>query len=349
MYCHICSEKISSGRDHNMHYASCKPKSQSKDEFRVALIQHSNTNIYFCPGLFKSLYTKKGYSTLELSKILNLPYSSIQFFIKFYKIEKRSLNKSTTNRVKDKRAKTNLQLYGHENCLGKNTPAYHKRNNTIKERYGVDNVFQIKEIIDHINGYMLETYGRLRISNPEKQKETKQNWSEEFKIEYGDKISKIKRKNNNPNLTDEQLNELVKNRNNILLPMDRMNLFESKISSVLTKMNLSHSFAKKIDKYYPDFVLENSNILIECQGDFWHANPKFYRPGEILSFPKEKIKTDKIWANDYKKLKNYTSLGYRVIYIWENDIHHQSDDEICEFICNLLQRELHHFHLNLQP
>ena len=61
--------------------------------------------------------------------------------------------------IKKKAQNTNLEKYGSENPLSKGTIAYNKRNKTVKEVYGVDNVFQNNAIKEKISKTNLEKYG----------------------------------------------------------------------------------------------------------------------------------------------------------------------------------------------
>ena len=64
-----------------------------------------------------------------------------------------------------------------------------------------------------------------------------------------------------------------------------------------------------------DFYLSDYNILIEADGDYWHANPTKYSDIELLT-EIQKINID----ND--KFKNNLAIenGYNLIRFWENDI-----------------------------
>lgn len=69
-------------------------------------------------------------------------------------------------------------------------------------------------------------------------------------------------------------------------------------------------------KYQYDFRINNTRILIEAQGDYWHANPKldrYKKEEDLFEFQIEKRKLDKI---KYEYAKSY---GWKVFYIWEND------------------------------
>ena len=81
-----------------------------------------------------------------------------------------------------------------------------------------------------------------------------------------------------------------------------------------------------------DFII-NNNILLEVNGDYWHANPKFYGEGkrEISERQNFKIK------RDIEKKAAAEQIGYRVFYIWEDDIKNENY-KIIEEIKNELNR-----------
>ena len=54
---------------------------------------------------------------------------------------------------------TNLRLYNDTNVLGKNSPIYEKRNQTVRDKYNCDNVFQTQEVKDKMKITMLRDYG----------------------------------------------------------------------------------------------------------------------------------------------------------------------------------------------
>ena len=88
------------------------------------------------------------------------------------------------------------------------------------------------------------------------------------------------------------------------------------------------------------FDFRIGNILLEIQGDFWHANPKFYKESYELSFPGNiKIKAKDLWEKDYRKKVLAESRGYTLLYIWENDIKN------CKNLKELIVRQLEQFHL----
>ena len=93
----------------------------------------------------------------------------------------------------------------------------------------------------------------------------------------------------------------------------RQNLWLDQLNIMNRKFVIKH----KNKRYKPDGYDPKTNTIYEFLGDFWHGNPEIYNLDDI------NIKCDKT----FKKLNEYTfqrfdeikSLGYKIIYIWEND------------------------------
>lgn len=75
------------------------------------------------------------------------------------------------------------------------------------------------------------------------------------------------------------------------------------------------------------------NIVIEIDGDYWHANPSKYNSDSIIAggrYAKE------IWAEDIQENHELNKLGYYIIRIWESDIKSGIDDAAIPLL-NLLR------------
>lgn len=79
--------------------------------------------------------------------------------------------------------------------------------------------------------------------------------------------------------------------------------------------------------YLLDFYDKTKNLIIEFQGDFWHANPNKYSSDDILKFPKSIIENHvqltakEIWEYDQNK-KNFICQELNnpiYLQIWESD------------------------------
>lgn len=73
--------------------------------------------------------------------------------------------------------------------------------------------------------------------------------------------------------------------------------------------------------------------IIEFNGDFWHANPKFYSADDKLPRPGSQYTTAKnIWKRDALRKKALEALGYRVMIVWENDYHTDAESVIADCV-----------------
>ena len=88
---------------------------------------------------------------------------------------------------------------------------------------------------------------------------------------------------------------------------------------IIENARFYHKVNKKrfeIDIYLPDLKLG-----IEYNGDFWHANPMFYKESDILKLGgKSNINTAKqIWEKDVQKINLIKEIGISLLIFWEYD------------------------------
>ena len=55
---------------------------------------------------------------------------------------------------------------------------------------------------------------------------------------------------------------------------------------------------------------------MELDGDYWHANPKFYKGDTRIAG----TTTKEIWEYDAYVTRSLSAKGYKVIRIWESDM-----------------------------
>jgi G:T-mismatch repair DNA endonuclease (very short patch repair protein) len=75
-----------------------------------------------------------------------------------------------------------------------------------------------------------------------------------------------------------------------------------------------------VDKLYADFYLPEYNLIFECYGDYWHANPRTYNPDDIIKYPGQYIVAKDRWASDINRMNIFKSYGYNTSYLFEYDI-----------------------------
>ena len=95
--------------------------------------------------------------------------------------------------------------------------------------------------------------------------------------------------------------------------------FDTRIERIMAKELFRRKipFVKQFrvaNRFVCDFAIPSVKIIIECDGDYWHANPKIYDPNKLTSTQKNKVKRDKIKEN------LLTKEGWNVLRFFESDI-----------------------------
>ena len=71
-------------------------------------------------------------------------------------------------------------------------------------------------------------------------------------------------------------------------------------------------------KYFLVDALDTENkIIYEYLGDYWHGNLAVYAPDKINKNNKQSFQ--ELYNKTLLKFQTLSSLGYKIIYTWEND------------------------------
>ena len=90
---------------------------------------------------------------------------------------------------------------------------------------------------------------------------------------------------------------------------------EIMMADELNKRNIIFETQYPIDeKFVCDLAIPTYKIAIECDGDYWHANPKFYDHNKLDKSQIKKIQTDKF------KEKYLIKKGWKLFRFYEADI-----------------------------
>lgn len=341
--CHIC-DKISQ----KPHYKSCG-EGIKRDDFKFQFLMYNYSELkLYSKDYLEHLYLDQQFSLPDFKNQFELSYRSTTFLLNYFSIECRTQSESqlTTN-TRNKMETTCKEKYGAINPLSKGTEPFNKRNNTIQERYGVNNVYQVQSVIDKITETHLLKYGAKRLTDGQKisdtrnnftsekwkeinakTKQTRDNWTDEEKKKNSEKISTAVKKWW-ANISDEMLES-------IFFPSGKMNKLESRISAALTRISVPFTYSKFVAKKQFDFRIHETNILIEVNGDFWHANPRIYKSTDTVKIPNGNTTAENIWNKDKKKKQLAESYGYKVLYLWEYDISKLSDDELDNWLSEII-------------
>jgi very-short-patch-repair endonuclease len=104
---------------------------------------------------------------------------------------------------------------------------------------------------------------------------------------------------------------------------------EKKFENILKSLKIKNNFQYEFEHKFYDFYVNEKNILIEVDGDFYHCNPN-----SSYNIPKYKVQFLTI-RNDEIKNKDCRNKNIKLLRYWEKDI-----NERPEWIISELKREI---------
>lgn len=75
-----------------------------------------------------------------------------------------------------------------------------------------------------------------------------------------------------------------------------------------------------------------NNIILELNGDYFHANPCIYKPTDIIKIRHVNYLAIDIWNKDLEKKQLAEDNGYIVKYLWEYNLKRMTDTDILTWI-----------------
>ena len=95
---------------------------------------------------------------------------------------------------------------------------------------------------------------------------------------------------------------------------------EKAIGNEMLKRKIPFISQYEIDqRFVCDFAIPKFRIIVECDGDYWHANPTFYNPLKLNHIQKKKVQTDK------NKDIYLSKKGWIVMRFFESEINSSSN------------------------
>jgi len=356
MKCFICKKEINNCNHKHVYYCAKKNNLKlDKKDIRYKQICY-NTEGKIDRSFFEEKYVKEKWSLPDFKKEFGLAYRQTQFLLEYFGIKIRGMQESASlDRTREKYKKTCKEKYGVNN-VSKVGDVKEKKKQTFLKNYGVDNIWKDKEYYVWLHQYMLNKYGAKSL--PNRYGNTKK-WWDSLTDEQVKKIS-IKRektrKRNWDNLTEKQRKIITKKRSDIhkkywnSLTDDQKNAYmkgllnrgfyssklEIRISESLQKMGINYKWQFWIAGKVYDFRIKQTKIIIEVNGDYWHANPQKYKSNDLIRYPGKFILASSVWKKDFEKRKLAHKYGYNVLYMWEYDINKMDDDQLDECVLELL-------------
>lgn len=328
MKCYICKKELNLKNVKHIYFCAKNNNINiSKKDIRYKQICY-NYNVDFDKDLLFKKYIKDGWSLPDFKKEYGLSYEQTEFLLNYFDIKKRNISEAAkSNKRYIKYTKTCRKKYGVEN-VSQSSLIKEKKQKTFVKHYGVDNIWKQREYYVWLHEYMLDTYGKKSL--PNKYGNMQKYWDEKTKEE---KQQHTKKANEAyilywNSLTDEQKNEIVQKRFKGVL--DFASKLETRFCKILNNLCLSYIHQFWINRKSYDFRINNTKIIFEIQGDFWHCNPKQYKADDIINFPGGYKKVLDIWEKDFLKKKNAEKYNYKVLYLWESDFKKYDDQKLSE-------------------
>lgn len=117
---------------------------------------------------------------------------------------------------------------------------------------------------------------------------------------------------------------------NVLPAVSRNTKPELQLAELLRVSGINFVSQMMLPHVYCDFYLPEYNLIIEVDGDYWHANPEQFLPDDLIG-PK-KTSARQIWENDRKKEDRIKSHGHKVMRIWASSLKSKTAQQLVEDI-----------------
>jgi G:T-mismatch repair DNA endonuclease (very short patch repair protein) len=271
----------------------------------------------------KNMYLK-GYTGVDLKEKYGVNFGQ---YVKLLGIKRTASESKKTKLYKEKVEKTNLLRHGVTNP-SQSKLIKEKKKKTFLEHFGYENNFcnsriQIKaqKNIDYIKAQeSLQSSLILRFGP---------NVTNIAQIPgVSEKISASQKKRFDK-MTPDELREMTRIARE---SVKYVSSHEIRIQKILNELDIEYTANGFLYSYNWDFIFRNK-IILEIQGDFWHANPNSYKETDILL---DGLSVAEVWDKDKRKKEKVEKNGYTVHYLWETDILQMSDEDIIEYLKKIL-------------
>jgi very-short-patch-repair endonuclease len=113
---------------------------------------------------------------------------------------------------------------------------------------------------------------------------------------------------------------------------NRLTKVHRNIRERLNLKDLGFESERLVSKYFADELHESKKIILDINGDYVHANPKYYLEEDVILLPNSKYTAKEKWESDRLRKEKLELLGYKVVVIWESDNMEEKRKEIMELL-----------------
>jgi hypothetical protein len=307
--CPFCRRELKNGSSH-IYKCDKNTYKYDKDKTKFLYINYNFPEITDSKNLEEE-YVVNNLSLPDIKTKYGIDFKSVIFLLNNFNIKRRSSSESAKSISVPKQRKTIMDKHGVKWSSQLESVKELKRNNNL-EKFGVDNIWKSDWFKENRDNFFIEKHG-LSVS------------------EYN-KLHWLSLSEN------EQRNHMI----NSVQKSSIESSIELRIKSLLDMMYIQYTSQMKLKSsknslYFFDICI--GDILIEINGDFWHANPNKYKKGDILKFPKKEVSSDELWLKDKIKKKDAIKKGYNVVYLWESFIRKSSNEELIETLKDIIENK----------
>jgi very-short-patch-repair endonuclease len=237
----------------------------------------------------RELYENNGFSVSEIYPLFNSKYNRTLEAISV-KIGKLKLkhSKEQTYQIKSRlNSGENNAMFGKVSPLKGKT----KENSQIvrikSEKLAKTRIDMFKSgTLPSLSGENNPMYGSTAWNNG------KTKFNDERILKYSEKLSE-KAKLNWSKKTDEEKQIIINRLNKAMIQNRKPTIIELKIKDLLIDESIDFIKNHRINNFLVDFYLPKYNLVVECDGDYWHANPLVYKDKTLDSIQLKNIDRDK--------------------------------------------------------
>ena len=296
------------------------------------------TSVNFTKELLEKMYTAERKSTREISKTLRVGKTTIEYYLKKFDIKRRSIAEANkihsrqSNWIKGLSKEKDIRV---RRLADKIKLAYKskrlKRIIALEKKFGIPleailrklytsnklNQEQIAKKLNFSKSIIIEFMKKFNIPIRPKYSyiaslrgKKHSMYGKTWEKLYG-KEESAKRKQIRSSFFRELTIKRIKNK--------EFPFFDTEIEKNMAKelINRGIPFVKQFsvnNKFVCDFAIPAFKIIIECDGDYWHANPKLFAEKELSRTQKNNLK------RDVYKDKFLFKEGWKVFRFFESDI-----------------------------
>ena len=265
-------------------------------------------------SLLEDLYINQGLSLSEIDGYFDRTKEAVS--IKIDKLKLRHTKEQTKSIKSRLNSGSKNGMYGKEPWSKGLTKENNKSLLRASKKISKNRLYQSKMgLLPDVSGKNNPMYGKmpwnygLTIFDDERIKQ------------YGEKISIIK-KEYYKNMSDEERKIIAKRMAYIGSRCKKKNTtIEVKIKKFLQEVGIRFEQNFPIDIFSVDFYIKKYNLVIECQGDYWHANPIVYNDKNRKINDIQKKNMDR----DNRKIKYLNDNVIYHLFLWESDINRNFD------------------------